>query len=59
MLLLCIGRFSWKLWVCNFYSQLAITLIIEGDYHGSLSALEQGYVCATEMFYRELLVCMS
>lgn len=46
--------FSGKLWSCNFNSQLASALIIEGDYDGSISALEHGYVSATEMLYPEL-----
>ncbi|KAM7521957.1 hypothetical protein LguiA_011859 [Lonicera macranthoides] len=46
--------FAGRLWSCNFNSQLANALIIEGDYHGSISALEHGYVCATEMLYPEL-----
>lgn len=46
-----------KLWSCNFNSQLANALIIEGDYRGSISALECGYACATEIGYPELQVC--
>lgn len=46
--------FSGKLWSCNFNSQLANALIIEGDYQGSVSALEHGYVSASEMYYPEL-----
>lgn len=46
--------FSGKLWSCNFNSQLANALIIEGDYQGSVTALEHGYVCASEMYYPEL-----
>ncbi|XP_027333798.1 sister chromatid cohesion protein SCC4 isoform X2 [Abrus precatorius] len=45
---------SMKLWACNFNSQLANALSIEGDYRGSISALECGYVCATEVRYPEL-----
>ncbi|XP_028752776.1 sister chromatid cohesion protein SCC4 isoform X3 [Neltuma alba] len=45
---------SMKLWSCNFNSQLANALIIEGDYRGSISALECGYACATEIGYLEL-----
>lgn len=45
---------SMKLWSCNFNSQLANALIIEGDYRGSISALECGYACATEIGYPEL-----
>ncbi|KAL7247135.1 hypothetical protein ACSBR2_002116 [Camellia fascicularis] len=48
------AAFSAKLWFCNFNSQLANALIIEGDYQGSISALESGYNCASEMFYTEL-----
>ncbi|KAL2585174.1 hypothetical protein AAZV13_14G172200 [Glycine max] len=43
-----------KLWSCNFNSQLANALSIEGDYQGSISALECGYVCATEVCFPEL-----
>ncbi|XP_043698974.1 sister chromatid cohesion protein SCC4 isoform X3 [Telopea speciosissima] len=43
-----------KLWSCNFNSQLANALIIEGDYRNSISALERGYECATEIRYPEL-----
>ncbi|KAL6978966.1 cohesin-loading factor complex subunit scc4 [Sarracenia purpurea var. burkii] len=46
--------FSAKLWCCNFYSQLASALTIEGDFQGSISALESGYNCASEIFYPEL-----
>ncbi|PSR95002.1 MAU2 chromatid cohesion factor like [Actinidia chinensis var. chinensis] len=46
--------FSAKLWFCNFNSQLANALTIEGDYQGSISALESGYNCASEIFYPEL-----
>ncbi|KAK7276148.1 hypothetical protein RIF29_17281 [Crotalaria pallida] len=45
---------SMKLWSCNFNSQLANALSIEGDYRGSLSALECGNVCAIEICYPEL-----
>ncbi|KAH1214532.1 Sister chromatid cohesion protein SCC4 [Glycine max] len=45
---------SMKLWSCNFNSQLANALSIEGDYQGSISALECGYVCATEVCFPEL-----
>ena len=49
-----------KLWSCNFNSQLANALSIEGDYRGSISALECGYACATEICYPELQVyCQS
>ncbi|KAF6139826.1 hypothetical protein GIB67_009673 [Kingdonia uniflora] len=43
-----------KLWACNFYSQLANALMIEGDYRSSISALEQGFSCITEIYYPEL-----
>ncbi|XP_009379056.2 sister chromatid cohesion protein SCC4 isoform X1 [Pyrus x bretschneideri] len=43
-----------KLWSCNFNSQLANALIIEGDYRSSISALEAGFVCAAEIYYPEL-----
>lgn len=46
-----------KLWSCNFNSQLANALSIEGDYQGSIFALECGYVCATEIHFPELQVC--
>ncbi|KAL3616254.1 cohesin-loading factor complex subunit scc4 [Castilleja foliolosa] len=46
--------FAGRLWSCNFNSQLANALIIEGDYHGSISSLQQGLTCAMEMFYPEL-----
>ncbi|KAA8543620.1 hypothetical protein F0562_021634 [Nyssa sinensis] len=46
--------FGGKLWSCNFNSQLANALIIEGDYQGSISALQCGYICATEIHYPEL-----
>ncbi|KAI9100114.1 hypothetical protein K1719_024332 [Acacia pycnantha] len=45
---------SMKLWSCNFNSQLANALIIEGDYRGSISALECGFACAREIGYPEL-----
>ncbi|KHN41009.1 MAU2 chromatid cohesion factor like [Glycine soja] len=45
---------SMKLWFCNFNSQLANALSIEGDYQGSISALECGYACATEVCFPEL-----
>ncbi|XP_019461720.1 PREDICTED: uncharacterized protein LOC109360945 [Lupinus angustifolius] len=48
------NEISMKLWSCNFNSQLANALSIEGDYRGSLYALECGYVCATEICYPEL-----
>ncbi|XP_050371733.1 sister chromatid cohesion protein SCC4 isoform X4 [Argentina anserina] len=43
-----------KLWSCNFNSQLANALIIEGDYQSSIAALDAGYVCATQIGYLEL-----
>ncbi|KAJ9167418.1 hypothetical protein P3X46_022072 [Hevea brasiliensis] len=43
-----------KLWSCNFSSQLANALIIEGDYHSAISALESGYDCAAQICYPEL-----
>ncbi|MCE3051982.1 hypothetical protein HAX54_051344 [Datura stramonium] len=46
--------FSGRLWYCNFNSQLANALTIEGDHHGSISALENGLMCATQMCYPEL-----
>ncbi|KAI3991269.1 hypothetical protein MKX01_034588 [Papaver californicum] len=46
--------FSVKLWCCNFTSQLANALAIEGDYWGSIAALEHGFSCAAEMYYPEL-----
>ncbi|OVA02200.1 Cohesin loading factor [Macleaya cordata] len=46
--------FSVKLWYCNFNSQLANALVIEGDYRGSISALERGFMCASELYYPEL-----
>lgn len=45
-----------KLWSCNFNAQLANALTIEGDYQSSISALECGYVCATQISYPELQV---
>ncbi|KAK6271634.1 hypothetical protein POUND7_008717 [Theobroma cacao] len=45
---------SVKLWCCNFNSQLANALIIEGDYQNSISTLESGYVSATQICYPEL-----
>lgn len=48
-----------RLWSCNFISQLANALIIEGDYNGSVLALEQGLAFAMEMFYPELQVCLK
>lgn len=45
---------SVKLWACNFNSQLANALIIEGDYHSAVSALESGYASASQLCYPEL-----
>lgn len=39
-----------KLWSCNFSSQLANALIIDGDYQNAISALEHGYNCAAQIF---------
>ncbi|KAG5585962.1 hypothetical protein H5410_046396 [Solanum commersonii] len=46
--------FSGRLWYCNFNSQLGNALSIEGDHHGSISALDNGLMCATQMCYPEL-----
>ncbi|XP_048324557.1 sister chromatid cohesion protein SCC4 isoform X2 [Ziziphus jujuba] len=43
-----------KLWCCNFNSQLANALIIEGDYPNSISALQCGFLCAAQICYPEL-----
>nr|XP_016492562.1 PREDICTED: uncharacterized protein LOC107812046 [Nicotiana tabacum] len=51
--------FSGRLWYCNFNSQLANALTIEGDHHASISALENGLICATQMCYPELQVRYS
>lgn len=53
------GRLSVKLWSCNFNSQLANALIIEGDYQSSIAALESGYICAAQISYPELQVLFS
>ncbi|KDP45667.1 hypothetical protein JCGZ_17274 [Jatropha curcas] len=45
---------SVSLWTCNFNSQMANALIIEGDYHSAISSLESGYACATQIRYPEL-----
>ncbi|KAG7037052.1 hypothetical protein SDJN02_00673, partial [Cucurbita argyrosperma subsp. argyrosperma] len=45
---------SVKLWSCNFNSQLANALIIEGDYQNSIAALESGYIFSVEICYPEL-----
>lgn len=49
-------RLELKLWACNFYSQLANALIIEGDYQSSISVLERGQLCSTELRFPELQV---
>ncbi|GMH12637.1 hypothetical protein Nepgr_014478 [Nepenthes gracilis] len=46
--------FEAKLWYCNFSSQLANALIIEGDYQNSIFALQRGHDCATVISYLEL-----
>lgn len=48
-----------KLWCCNFNSQLANALIIEGDYASSISALQCGFLCAAQICYPELQVCYT
>lgn len=45
---------SVRLWACNFNSQLANALIIEGDYHSAFSALESGFDSASQLCYPEL-----
>ncbi|KAJ8751443.1 hypothetical protein K2173_016653 [Erythroxylum novogranatense] len=45
---------SVNLWSCNFNSQLANALIIEGDYQSAITALESGYVSAAQLCYPEL-----
>ncbi|XP_065881072.1 sister chromatid cohesion protein SCC4 [Euphorbia lathyris] len=45
---------SVSLWSCNFNSQLANALIIEGDYHSAVSSLEDGYTIAKQINYPEL-----
>ncbi|GLT45154.1 hypothetical protein SLA2020_190070 [Shorea laevis] len=45
---------SVHLWSCNFNSQLANALVIEGDYQSSLTALESGYLSASQIGYPEL-----
>lgn len=54
-----IRRLSVKLWSCNFNSQLANALIIEGDYQNSIAALESGYICAAQISYPQLQVLFS
>lgn len=46
--------FGVKLWECNFCSQLAHALAVEGDYAASVSTLERGYSCAAGIYYPEL-----
>ncbi|MQM18664.1 hypothetical protein Taro_051659, partial [Colocasia esculenta] len=50
------GDGGWEacMWLCNFNSQLANALTIEGDYQASLPALEDGFATATQMRYPEL-----
>lgn len=43
-----------ELWECNFCSQLANALAVEGDYIGSVGVLERGFLCALEIDYIEL-----
>ncbi|CAN0876865.1 Sister chromatid cohesion protein SCC4 [Linum grandiflorum] len=45
---------SSNLWTCNFNSQLANALIIEGDCSSAFSALESGYAAATQLCYPQL-----
>uniref|UniRef100_A0A7N0V5S2 Sister chromatid cohesion protein SCC4 n=1 Tax=Kalanchoe fedtschenkoi TaxID=63787 RepID=A0A7N0V5S2_KALFE len=45
---------SATLWSCNFTSQLANALIIEGEYHNAISALDHGYASATHICSPEL-----
>ncbi|KAF5751296.1 hypothetical protein HS088_TW02G00309 [Tripterygium wilfordii] len=47
-------QISGKLWSCNFNSQLANALIIEGDYQNAIFALESGFLSAAELYYPEL-----
>ncbi|XP_008777742.2 sister chromatid cohesion protein SCC4 isoform X1 [Phoenix dactylifera] len=42
------------LWSCNFHSQLASALAIEGDYPGALAALASGLAAASELRRPEL-----
>ncbi|KAK9115976.1 hypothetical protein Sjap_014923 [Stephania japonica] len=46
--------FTIKLWSCNFYSQLANALVIEGDYGSAVAFLDRGFTCASEIYYPEL-----
>ncbi|XP_062081664.1 sister chromatid cohesion protein SCC4 [Humulus lupulus] len=48
------NEISVNLWSCNFNTQLANALIIEGDFRSSISALQCGYHCATQICYPEL-----
>ncbi|XP_078436815.1 tetratricopeptide repeat (TPR)-like superfamily protein [Wolffia australiana] len=48
------GGWEANLWLCNFSSQLANALAIEGDYHGSLLSLEDGFATAARMCFPEL-----
>ncbi|RVW56486.1 Sister chromatid cohesion protein SCC4 [Vitis vinifera] len=43
-----------SIFACSFCLILANALIIEGDYQNSISALERGFNCATEICYIEL-----
>jgi hypothetical protein len=52
-------RVSVRLWACNFNSQLANALIIEGDYHSAFSALESGFDSASQLCYPELQVIFN
>lgn len=45
-----------KLWGCNFYSQLASAAIIEADYEGASTALQNGFAVAVEFGVLELQV---
>ncbi|CAA7058050.1 unnamed protein product [Microthlaspi erraticum] len=42
------------LWSCNFNSQLANTFVIQADFPSSLSALEAGFLSASQICYPEL-----
>lgn len=53
-----LSRVAVKLWSCNFNSQLANALVIEGDYQSSISALQSGYLSATEISYPDLQVSL-
>ncbi|PIA59707.1 hypothetical protein AQUCO_00400541v1 [Aquilegia coerulea] len=43
-----------KLWGCNFYSQLANTLVVDGDFGNGIHALERGFICAAQIYSPEL-----